>query len=145
MITQLECRTFDRPDDQLDFRHHGRIDIVKMADGSTGMHALLKPGWTWAADEKPLLGNPDSCPMAHTGYCIRGELSVRMVGTGEERVIRAGEFFEVPPHHDAHVPGTEACEMVFFEPPVAERAEAQTSHDGDGTIIDDRAQEQMTG
>ena len=53
-----------------------------MADGTTGMHAIFEPGWTWEADEKPLLGSPDSCPMRHTGYCISGKLVVRMIDTG---------------------------------------------------------------
>jgi hypothetical protein len=29
-------------------------------DGTAGMHAIFEPGWTWAVDEKPLLGHPDS-------------------------------------------------------------------------------------
>lgn len=115
--THLECRSFSRPDDQLDFKEHGRIDIVKMSDGTAGMHAVLTPGWTWSADEKPLLGNPDSCPMAHTGYCIAGALVIRMVASEEVRTIRAGDFFEIPPGHDAFVPGTDTCELILFAAP----------------------------
>jgi hypothetical protein len=29
-----------------------------MADVTAGMHAIFEPGWTWVANEKPLLGNP---------------------------------------------------------------------------------------
>ena len=115
--TQIECRTFQQPDDALDFAHHGKIAILRMRDGVTGMHAVFEPGWTWSADEKPLLGNPDSCPMAHTGYCIAGELVVRMVATNEERRIRRGDFFEIPAGHDAYVPGAERCEMILFAAP----------------------------
>ena len=60
----------------------------------------------WGADEKPLLGSPDSCPMRHTGYCIGGELVVRMIDTGIETRIGAGDFFEIPPGHDAYVEGS---------------------------------------
>lgn len=113
----IEQRSFRQADQCLDFRDHGRIDILKMHDGTTGVRAVLEPGWTWTADEKPLLGNPDSCPTAHTGYCVRGEVVVKMVATGKEFRIRAGEFFEIPAGHDAYVPGREACELIMFEPP----------------------------
>ena len=113
-ITTIETRRFEVPDDRLDFGEHGRIDIVHMRDGTVGMHAVFEPGWRWEIDEKPLLGNPDACPTAHVGYCIRGELSVHIVATGQETVIRAGDFFEVPPGHTAHVRGDQRCECILF-------------------------------
>ena len=116
-VPQIECRTFGRPDDKMDFGAHGEIAVVKMRSGVAGVHAVLEPGWTWSADEKPLLGNPETCPTPHTGYCIAGEVVVRMVATGEERLIRRGEFFEIPAGHDAFVPGSERCELVMFAPP----------------------------
>jgi len=115
--SEIECRNFSRPDDKLDFHRHGKIDILKMRDGTSAMHAVLAPGWTWSADEKPLIGNPDSCPMPHTGYCIAGELVVRMVATSKETAIRRGDFFEIPAGHDAHVPGSTPCELILFSPP----------------------------
>jgi hypothetical protein len=110
----IDVRRFDQPDQQLNFAAHGRIDIIKMPHGTVGMHGIFEPGWTWAADEKPLLGNPDSCPMGHIGYCISGELVVRMIGTGAETHIRTGDFFEIPPGHDAYVEGRERCECILF-------------------------------
>jgi hypothetical protein len=115
--SQIECRTFQQPDDKLDFAEHGKIDIVRLRDGTTGMHAVFEPGWTWSADEKPLLGDPDACPMAHIGYCIAGELIVRMVATKEEKRIRRGDFFEIPAGHDGYVPGSQRCEMILFAAP----------------------------
>jgi hypothetical protein len=88
-----------------------------MRDGAVGMHAVLRPGWVWAVDEKPLLGNPESCPSPHTGYCIGGELVVRLVATGDERTIQRGDFFEIPAGHDAYVAGFEPCELILFAPP----------------------------
>ncbi|GAB5549996.1 MAG: hypothetical protein RLO52_10820 [Sandaracinaceae bacterium] len=114
---RIETRRFERADEALDFADHGRIDILKLADGTTGMHAVLKPGWTWTGDEKPLLGNPDACPMSHTGYCIGGELVVTMVESGAETHLRPGDFFEIPPGHDAYVVGDRACELILFAPP----------------------------
>ena len=113
----IETRRFDSPDERLDMKERGGISIVKMADGSAGMHAIFEPGWTWEADEKPLLGSPDSCPMRHTGYCMSGKLVVRMVGTGRETRLGAGDFFEIPPGHDAYVEGAERVELILFAAP----------------------------
>jgi len=117
MASAIEIRRFESPDQLLDMKEHGRISIIKMADGTAGMHAIFEPGWTWEADEKPLLGSPDSCPMRHTGYCISGKLVVRMVDTGIETRISAGDFFEIPPGHDAYVEGNHRAELILFAPP----------------------------
>jgi hypothetical protein len=61
MDAALEVRRFDTPDDAIDMREAGRIFIIKMADGTTGMRATFEPGWTWEKDEKPLLGSPPTC------------------------------------------------------------------------------------
>lgn len=116
-MTSIETRRFDTPDQVLDMKAHGGIAILQMADGTTGMHAIFEPGWTWEADEKPLLGSPDSCPMRHTGYCISGNLVVRMLDSGIETHLKAGDFFEIPPGHDAYVDGDERVELILFAPP----------------------------
>ncbi len=117
MAGAIETRRFEQADQVLDMKPKGRIAIVKMADGTTGMHAIFEPGWVWEVDEKPLLGNPASCPMRHTGYCIAGRLLVRMVETGVETNIGPGDFFEIPAGHDARVLGDERAELVLFAPP----------------------------
>lgn len=117
MTAEIEIKRFEQPDDKLDMKERGGIAIIKMADGTTGMHAVFEPGWTWETDEKPLLGHPDSCPMRHTGYCISGTLVVRMVETDVSTRIGPGDFFEIPPGHDAYVEGNERVEMVLFAPP----------------------------
>jgi hypothetical protein len=115
MAGSIAVRRFDEPDDKLDMKDAGGIDIVKMPDGTMGMHARFEPGWTWEKDEKPLLGSPDSCPMHHTGYCISGTLVVRMVDSGTETRIRSGDFFDIPAGHDGYVEGKEPVEMILFE------------------------------
>lgn len=112
----IETRRFDSPDEFLDMKERGGIAIVRMGGGGAGMHAVFEPGWTWEADEKPLLGSPDSCPMHHTGYCISGKLVVRMIDTGLETQIGTGDFFEIPPGHDAYVEGSERVELILFAP-----------------------------
>ena len=117
MTKTIEIRRFETPDDMLDMKERGGISIVKMADGTAGMHAIFEPGWTWEAHEKPLLGSPASCPMRHTGYCIAGKLVVRMVDTGRETRIGKGDFFEIPPGHDAYVDGADRVELILFAAP----------------------------
>lgn len=112
----IEIRRFETPDQLLDMKERGGISIVRMTDGSAGMRAIFEPGWTWEADEKPLLGSPDSCPMRHTGYCISGRLVVRMIDTGIESRIGSGDFFEIPPGHDAYVEGAGRVELILFAP-----------------------------
>lgn len=113
----IEVRRFETPDQRLDMKAMGGISIVQMADGSSGMHAIFEPGWTWEKDEKPLLGFPDACPLRHTGYCIAGNLVVQMSDTGAETRIGKGDFFEIPPGHHAHVDGPDRVEMILFAPP----------------------------
>jgi hypothetical protein len=113
----IEIRRFDAPDQRLDMAGKGGIAIVALADGTKGMHAVFEPGWTWEKDEKPLLGSPDSCPMPHKGYCFAGTLVVRMIDSGAQSRISAGDFFDIPPRHDGYVEGAERVEMILFEAP----------------------------
>lgn len=117
MTTAIETRRFDTPDEALDMKEAGGISIIKMGTGTTGMFAAFEPGWTWEKDEKPLLGSPETCPMHHTGYCLSGNLVVRMVDTNVETRIRRGDFFEIPPGHDGYVDGDERVELILFAPP----------------------------
>ncbi|WP_404385879.1 hypothetical protein [Caenispirillum salinarum] len=55
--------------------------------------------------------------MHHTGYCIGGRLVVRMVGSGVETRIVPGDFFEIPPGHDAYVDGNDRVELILLAPP----------------------------
>lgn len=117
MSNTIETRRFEKPDERLDMKECGGIAIIKMGTGATGMHAVFEPGWTWEKDEKPLLGNPESCPMPHTGYCISGTLVVRMLDSDTSTKIAPGDFFEIPPGHDGYVEGNDRVELILFMPP----------------------------
>ncbi len=117
MNAAIEVRRFEKPDDCLDMEPAGAISVVRMTDGTMGMRAIFEPGWTWEKDEKPLLGSPETCPTRHTGYCVAGHLVVRMVESGTETHITTGDFFEIPPGHDAYVDGAERVELILFAPP----------------------------
>lgn len=114
MINEIETRRFDAPDDRIDMKDAGGISVLTTRNGNTGMHAVFEPGWSWEKDEKPLLGSPDTCPTHHTGYCISGTLVVRMVEADRKTTITAGDFFEIPPGHDAYVDGAERVELILF-------------------------------
>lgn len=116
-MAAIEVRRFESPDEKLDMNEAGGIDIVRLGDGTAGKHAVFEPGWTWEKDEKPLLGQPPSCPMHHTGYCISGTLVVRMVDTDTETRISAGDFFDIPAGHDGYVDGSDRVELILFAPP----------------------------
>lgn len=117
MADSIEVRRFEKPDDALDMKDAGGIKIIAMqSTGTTGMHAIFEPGWTWEKDEKPLLGHPHACPMHHTGYSLSGTLVVRMVESGEQTTITSGDFFEIPPGHDAYVEGDDRVELILFAP-----------------------------
>ncbi|MDM7928844.1 hypothetical protein [Blastomonas fulva] len=55
--------------------------------------------------------------MHHTGYSLSGTLVVRMVESGIETKIQRGDFFEIPPGHDAFVEGDEQVELILFTLP----------------------------
>jgi hypothetical protein len=117
MASAIQVRRFDSPDEKLDMKDAGGIAIVRLADDTAGMHAVFEPGWTWEKDEKPLLGHPESCPMHHIGYCISGNLVVRMVDTDTETRITSGDFFDIPAGHDGYVDGSDRVELILFAPP----------------------------
>ena len=61
-MPDIQVRRFDTPDDRLDMNEAGGISIIQMSDGTTGMHAVFEPGWTWEKDEKPLLRDKGEQP-----------------------------------------------------------------------------------
>ncbi|MCL9999868.1 MAG: hypothetical protein NBV68_10845 [Erythrobacter sp.] len=114
----IEIRRFETPNEVLDMKDAGGIKIISMTStGATGMHAIFKPRWVWEKDEKPLLGHPETCPMYHTGYSISGTLVVRMLESGLETTIEPGDFFVIPPGHDAFVEGDKQVELILFAAP----------------------------
>jgi quercetin dioxygenase-like cupin family protein len=73
--------------------------------GSPLGRARYEPGWRWSTHVGPLVG-ASSCPVEHIGLVLSGRAMVRM-DSGEERELRAGDLFFVPPGHDSWVVGDE--------------------------------------
>lgn len=109
-MPRLQRKSFATPDEVRQFPA-GRVDIVALDETTIG-HFVFNPGWRWSKDVKPVAGT-HSCQFRHLGYCISGSLEVRM-DDNTTLVIRAGEAYEIPPGHDAWVPGDEPFRSVEF-------------------------------
>ncbi|HEX6518652.1 MAG TPA: cupin domain-containing protein [Streptosporangiaceae bacterium] len=106
----LEAKNLDLPDDKRSFEH-GEVLMVRVAD-TTIARAVLRPGWRWSTDVKPLVGT-SSCELAHTAYLISGRMRVQM-NDGTEAELAPGDAHYVSPGHDAWVVGDQPCVVVDF-------------------------------
>ena len=104
-------KRFDVPDETRPFMAHGRADVLDL-NGHTVGCATFEPGWRWSDDVKPIAGT-DSCQVSHLGYCLSGQMRVRM-DSGAEILIHAGDVFAIAPGHDAEVIGDDNCVMFDF-------------------------------
>jgi quercetin dioxygenase-like cupin family protein len=89
-----ETRTFEK----------GRFEIYRVGPMTLG-RATYEPGWRWSEHMGAATGE-SSCHVEHVGLVVSGQAAVRM-DDGEERVMREGDFFYVPPGHDSWVVGDE--------------------------------------
>ena len=89
-----ERRTFDK----------GRFEVYRVGPMTIG-RATYEPGWRWSEHVGAPSGET-SCQVEHVGLVLSGRAAVRM-DDGTERVMKAGEFFYVPPGHDSWVVGSE--------------------------------------
>ena len=92
--TPAETRTFS----------HGRFELYRIAGREIG-RAIYAPGWRWSEHVGPVAGTP-LCEVDHVGLVVSGAAGVRMAD-GTELVLRAGDFFAIPPGHDSWVIGDE--------------------------------------
>jgi hypothetical protein len=102
------------PHETRPFHGHGHLDVVTLGDFTLG-RATFEPGWRWSNDVKPLAGT-DSCQTRHTGFCLMGQMTVRM-DDGTEATMGPGDVVVIEPGHDAWVDGDEPC--VFLDTGVA--------------------------
>ena len=94
----------------------GKLEIAKIGGAIVG-RATFQPGWKWSESVKPIAGT-DSCQKHHNGYCVSGQMLVKL-DDGTEIEARAGDAYEFPAGHDGWVVGDEACVMVDFDPDIA--------------------------
>jgi quercetin dioxygenase-like cupin family protein len=89
----------------------GRFEVYRVGPMTIG-RATYEPGWRWSEHVGAASGQA-SCPVEHVGLVVSGAAAVRM-DDGEERVMREGDFFYVPPGHDSWVVGDEPYVSLHF-------------------------------
>jgi quercetin dioxygenase-like cupin family protein len=101
LSSPAEVRTFEK----------GRFEVYRVGPMTIG-RATYEPGWRWTKHVGAASGS-SSCPVEHVGLVVAGAAVVRM-DDGEERVMREGDFFYVPPGHDSWVVGDEPYVSLHF-------------------------------
>ena len=94
---------FDAPTDTRNIEK-GRFEVYAVGPMTLG-RATYEPGWRWSEHVGAASGE-SLCQVEHVGLVLAGAAAVKMED-GPERVMRAGEFFYVPPGHDSWVVGDE--------------------------------------
>jgi hypothetical protein len=110
-LEKFETKSFSKPDETRPFEK-GKAELVTLGGKVVG-RATFEPGWRWSTCVKPI-AKTASCESAHFGYQLSGTMKVKM-DDGQERTIKAGEAFEIPPGHDAWVEGNETVVCVDFQ------------------------------
>ena len=89
-----EVRTFDK----------GRFEVYRVGPTTVG-RATYEPSWKWSSHVGPATGE-SLCQVEHVGLVVSGQAVAKMAD-GREVVMRAGDFFYIPPGHDSWVVGAE--------------------------------------
>jgi quercetin dioxygenase-like cupin family protein len=90
----------------------GQVELVSTSSGPVG-RAVFQPGWQWSKHVRPI-AQTESCQAAHLGYCVSGQMHVVM-DDGQEMDIGPGDYFEIPPGHDAWIVGGEPCVAIDWQ------------------------------
>jgi class 3 adenylate cyclase len=111
-MAKLQRRPFGQADDVREVPN-GRLEIYDLGDLRFG-RSILEPGWRWSTSIKPI-SRTEWCEYHHIGLCVAGSCRVTM-REGSELVIAAGQFYEIPPFHDAEVVGNEPYVTMTWNP-----------------------------
>ena len=110
-MASVEVKSFDSPDETRPFEGKGEAKVVNVAGRNVG-RGRFEPGWKWSQNVKPIAGT-ESCEVSHLGYCVSGQMKVRM-DDGSEAEIGPGDVVAIPPGHDAEIVGDEDCVVIDF-------------------------------
>ena len=102
-MAEVLRKNFDSPDEVIDVPGV-HVQVVDLGDLTVG-RMVNEPGWRWSTHVGAKTGEA-SCQVEHVGLVLSGQAMAAM-DDGTERVMRAGEFFYVPPGHDSWVVGDE--------------------------------------
>ncbi len=110
-MTDIEIKSFEKPDETRNFKGKGRADVVMLGERVVSRGAF-EPGWRWSNNIKPIVGT-DSCQVLHLGYCLEGRMRIYM-NDGTEWDIGPGDVVSIQPGHDAEVLGDTQCTFIDF-------------------------------
>jgi class 3 adenylate cyclase len=111
-MSKLQRRSWGHADDIRDVPL-GRLETYDLGTIRVG-RSILEPGWRWSESIKPI-SRTELCEFHHIGICISGSCRI-VTREGAELLIEAGQFYEVPPGHDAIVVGTEPYVTIEWRP-----------------------------
>jgi class 3 adenylate cyclase len=94
----------------------GRLETYDMGQLRIG-RSILQPGWRWSESIKPI-SRTELCEFHHIGLCVSGSCRITLRG-GAELLVEAGQFYEVPPGHDAEVVSDEPYVTIDWSPSTA--------------------------
>ena len=109
-MARSQVKSFRTPDQVRQFPN-GRIANVSHGETTIGRF-VLQPGWRWSRDVQPIAGTR-WCQNHHQGVVLRGRLRVES-DTGEVAEFGVDDVYDIPPGHDATVPGDEPFEAIEF-------------------------------
>lgn len=112
MANPLVRKAAGSPDEVRPFKDDkGKMHVFALGDATVG-RGEFEPGWKWSEHVKPIAGTP-SCQATHTGYIQEGRMLVKM-DDGSETEYGPGDFFFMPPGHDAWIVGDKKCVLFDF-------------------------------
>jgi len=98
---RTEHRSFTASDEIRSF-DNGQLELLSIGGADIG-RLVLKPGWRWSNDVKPIAGT-DLCEAPHFQYHVSGVLRIQMAD-GTEFDAVPGDVTSLPSGHDAWVVG----------------------------------------
>jgi quercetin dioxygenase-like cupin family protein len=102
-VTDLTLVSLEQPSEVRTFEK-GKFEVYRVGPMTLG-RATYEPGWRWSEHVGARTGAA-LCQVEHVGLVVSGQAMAKM-DDGTERIMRAGEFFYVPPGHDSWVVGDE--------------------------------------
>ena len=102
-MTDLALVSLEQPSEVRTFEK-GKFEVYRVGPMTLG-RATYEPGWRWSEHVGASTGAA-LCQVEHVGLVVSGQAMAKM-DDGTERIMRAGEFFYVPPGHDSWVVGDE--------------------------------------
>jgi quercetin dioxygenase-like cupin family protein len=109
---KLVRKTKESPDETRAFKDgKGKMHVYALGDSTVG-RGEFEPGWRWSDHVKPIAGT-HSCESTHTGCILEGHMIVKM-DDGSQMEYGPGDFFLMPPGHDAWIVGDKRCVLLDF-------------------------------